>query len=141
MGTVTSADGTVSAFEEHGPEDAPAVVHVHGATAHRVVQPSPAHIAEVAGGDLRVIVFDRRGRGDSGDTEPYAVRREVEDIAALVDHAGGRAVLLGEKTFPFLPPAAAALVDVLPDGELRQVPTADHTLTPEAAVPVLRELA
>jgi pimeloyl-ACP methyl ester carboxylesterase len=98
MGFVKSADGTTIAFDEYGPADAPAVIHVYGATAHRAVRPSPAQIAEVAGGDLRVIVFDRRGRGESGDTEPYTVRRETEDIAALVAHAGGRVVLLGESS-------------------------------------------
>jgi pimeloyl-ACP methyl ester carboxylesterase len=266
MSTVTSKDGTEIAFDEHGPAGAPTVVHVYGATAHRAVQPSGSAIAELAGGDLRVIAFDRRGRGQSGDTEPYDVQREIEDIAALVAHAGGQVVLLGEssgavlaleaaragvpvdgvvmfeppfvvddqrppvpadyllrldaliaegrreealklftveavgipeeylggmtamptwqpaiqvaptlrydgrimeglmagnpaplrryaevtlpvlvlvgeQTFPFLPAAAAALVDVLPKGELRQIPTANHTLTPEAVVPVLRQFA
>ncbi|MGI5286198.1 alpha/beta fold hydrolase [Nonomuraea polychroma] len=264
MGTVRSQDGTEIAFDEYGPADVPAIVHVYGATAHRAVQPSPAAITDVAGDDLRVIVFDRRGRGESGDTEPYDVQREIEDIAALIAHAGGRAtllgessgavlaleaaraglpvdgvvmfeppfvvddqrppvpadylprldaliaegrreealklftveavgipeewlggmttmptwepaiqvaptlrydgrimeglmtgdpaalqryadvttpvlVLVGEQTFPSLPPAAAAIADVLPKGELRQIPTADHTLTAEAVVPVLRE--
>ncbi|GAA0516763.1 alpha/beta hydrolase [Paractinoplanes deccanensis] len=264
MGTVESQDGTRIAFDEHGPADAPAVVHVYGATAHRAVQPSPSEIAGAAGGALRVIVFDRRGRGASGDTQPYEVRREIEDIAALIAHAGGRAVLLGEssgavlaleaaraglpvdgvvmfeppfvvddqrppvpadylprldallaedrreealklftvesvgipeeylggmtamptwepairvaptlrydgrvmaglmagdpaplrryagvtvpvlvlvgeQTFPFLKPAAAAIAEVLPKGELLEIPTENHTLTPQAVAPPLRE--
>ena len=91
MGTVKSNDGTVIAFDEYGPADAPAVVHVYGATAYRAVQPSPADIAGVAGGDLRVIVFDRRGRGRAATPSRMPWQREVEDIAALVAHAGGRA--------------------------------------------------
>jgi pimeloyl-ACP methyl ester carboxylesterase len=59
--------------------------------------------------------------------DPAPLRRFAEVTLPVL-------VLVGEQTFPFLPPAAAALADVLPNGELRQVPTADHTLTPEAAV-------
>ena len=64
--------------------------------------------------------------------DPTPLRRYAEVTLPVL-------VLVGEQTFPFLSPAAAALTDVLPKGELRQVPTADHTLTPEAVVPVLRE--
>src|SRR3712207_6012483 len=42
--------------------------------------------------------YDRRGRGDSGDTLPYAVEREIEDIAALIDRVGGRASLYGHSS-------------------------------------------
>jgi pimeloyl-ACP methyl ester carboxylesterase len=94
--TITSADGTVIAFDVHGPADGPAVVLVHGATASRAVQPAPAAIAELTG--FRVLEYDRRGRGESGDTLPYAVEREVDDIAALVEHLGGTAWLLGESS-------------------------------------------
>jgi pimeloyl-ACP methyl ester carboxylesterase len=92
----TSADGTLIAFDAHGSSDAPTIVLIHGATASRAVQPAPAKIAELTG--LRVFEYDRRGRGESGDTLPYAVEREVEDIAALIEIAGGPVWLLGESS-------------------------------------------
>jgi pimeloyl-ACP methyl ester carboxylesterase len=64
--------------------------------------------------------------------DPAALRRYAEVAVPVL-------VLVGEETFPFLKPAAAAIADVLSKGELRQVPTANHTLTPEAVVPVLRD--
>ncbi|KAF2420868.1 alpha/beta hydrolase [Microbacterium sp. B35-30] len=93
---ISSADGTNIGFEDLGPADAPAVIYVHGATAYRAISSAPA--ALTAAGGLRVITFDRRGRGESGDAAEYAVEREIEDIAALVDHIGGNAVLLGESS-------------------------------------------
>jgi pimeloyl-ACP methyl ester carboxylesterase len=42
-----------------------------------------------------VITYDRRGRGESGDTKPYALAREVEDIEALINEAGGSAFIFG----------------------------------------------
>jgi pimeloyl-ACP methyl ester carboxylesterase len=64
--------------------------------------------------------------------DPAPLRRYAEVTSPVL-------VLVGEQTFPFLPTAAAAIAGVLPEGELRRVPTADHTLTPQAVVPVLRE--
>ena len=93
---ISSADGTRIGFEDLGPADAPAVIYVHGATAYRAISPGPAALS--ASGGLRVVAFDRRGRGESGDAEEYAVDREIEDIAALVDHVGGNAILLGESS-------------------------------------------
>ena len=91
-----SADGTQIAFDDLGPADAPAVILVHGATAYRAISPTAAALASADG--LRVITYDRRGRGESGDTETYAVEREIEDIAALLEHVGGNAILLGESS-------------------------------------------
>jgi pimeloyl-ACP methyl ester carboxylesterase len=88
-----SADGTAIAFDRSG--QGPAIVLVSGALADRSAFASLA--ARLA---LRftAITFDRRGRGDSGDTTPYAVDREVEDIAALLDVAGGSAFLFGHSS-------------------------------------------
>ena len=91
-----SADGTRIGFDDLGTADAPAVIYVHGATAYRGISAGPTALA--ATGGLRIITYDRRGRGDSGDTPPYAVEREIDDIAALVDHAGAGAILLGESS-------------------------------------------
>ncbi|WP_413452592.1 alpha/beta hydrolase [Georgenia phoenicis] len=93
----TSADGTRIAYETHGPADAPTVVWVHGATAFRAVHDVPARVAELTG--LRIVDYDRRGRGESADTAPYEVQREIEDIAAIIGALGGRvAALVGESS-------------------------------------------
>jgi pimeloyl-ACP methyl ester carboxylesterase len=92
MSTVRSSDGTPIAYEEHG--DGPPVILVDGALCHRASGPSRS-LAEHLAGDFTVIAYDRRGRGDSGDTGPYAVEREVEDIQALVEAAGGWAYACG----------------------------------------------
>ncbi|MGW2693948.1 alpha/beta fold hydrolase [Streptomyces sp. NPDC001296] len=86
----TSRDGTRIAYERTG--QGPAVVLVSGAmSTGATVAPLGAHLPD----RFSVIVYDRRGRGGSGDTEPYAVAREVEDLAALIEAAGGEAWLYG----------------------------------------------
>ncbi|TYB44628.1 alpha/beta fold hydrolase [Actinomadura chibensis] len=86
-GTVASADGTTIAYTAWG--DGDPIVIVDGATAHRATTPENARTAELLAGDFRVINYDRRGRGGSGDTAPYAVEREFEDLAAIIEGAGG----------------------------------------------------
>ncbi|WP_433441598.1 alpha/beta fold hydrolase [Nonomuraea sp. CA-141351] len=91
-GKATSADGTVIAFDRYGA--GPAVVLVHGAFTAR----GHATLAGVAAGLapwFTVYDYDRRGRGDSGDTPPYAVEREIEDLAAVIEAAGGSAMVFG----------------------------------------------
>jgi pimeloyl-ACP methyl ester carboxylesterase len=85
-----SKDGTSIAYERTG--QGPAVILVSGAMS------TGATVAPLAGPLSRhftVVVHDRRGRGESGDTQPYEVRREVEDLAALIDVVGGEASLYG----------------------------------------------
>jgi pimeloyl-ACP methyl ester carboxylesterase len=90
MEKVHSKDGTIIAFDRQG--SGPAVVLVGGATVDRSAHTAlAACLAEW----FTVLNFDRRGRGDSGDTLPYAVEREVEDIASVLDAAGGTAFLYG----------------------------------------------
>jgi pimeloyl-ACP methyl ester carboxylesterase len=84
MDAVRSADGTTIAFESSG--HGPALVLVTGAFCDRT---SPAGLAAALGPDFTVYSYDRRGRGDSGDQPPYAIAREVEDLAAVVAAAGG----------------------------------------------------
>jgi pimeloyl-ACP methyl ester carboxylesterase len=93
MSTVTSADGTSIGYEAWG--SGQPLIFVDGATAHRAVSPKPAEVAELLGDGFRVYAYDRRGRGDSGDTTPYAVQREIEDLAALIGEAGGSAMVCG----------------------------------------------
>jgi pimeloyl-ACP methyl ester carboxylesterase len=92
MQTVTSKDGTIIAYEKVG--QGPTMILVSGAMSHRNDQYAAA-FAQLLASDLTVIYYDRRGRGDSTDTQPYAVAREIEDIEALIDAAGGSAYLCG----------------------------------------------
>lgn len=92
MKRVTSKDGTTIAFDQSG--NGPAVVLVAGALGVHS-HPMFTELAEHLAPHFRVFNYDRRGRGDSGDTQPYAVEREVEDIEALIDEAGGSAFLYG----------------------------------------------
>jgi pimeloyl-ACP methyl ester carboxylesterase len=87
---VTSRDGTRIAFERLG--SGPAVVLVCGGSVDRT---SNAGLAAILASDFTVYNFDRRGRGDSGDTAPYAIEREIEDIEAVIDAAGGSAGVYG----------------------------------------------
>jgi pimeloyl-ACP methyl ester carboxylesterase len=90
MDRVSSKDGTSIAYERSG--SGPAVILVGGAT---VVRSDNAPLAGELAEHFTVYNYDRRGRGDSGDTLPYAVQREIEDIEALIAEAGGSAHLYG----------------------------------------------
>lgn len=105
MPTVSSADGTTIAYETTG--SGPALILVDGASAHRSGGRS-REIAAALAGRLTVVAYDRRGRGESDDTLPFAVAREIEDIAALIDAAGGSAALVGFSSGGALALTAAA---------------------------------
>jgi len=90
MDRVTSKDGTSIAYDRHG--SGPAVILVGGAFVDRSKN---APLATEMAARFSVYNYDRRGRGDSGDTQPYAVEREIEDIQALIAEAGGSAHLYG----------------------------------------------
>jgi pimeloyl-ACP methyl ester carboxylesterase len=103
MQTVTSKDGTTIAYEKTG--NGPALILVGGAFQdHNGLAPHAALLAEY----FTVYNYDRRGRGASGDTQPYAVQREVEDIAALIQEAGGEASVFGGSSGGVLALDAAA---------------------------------
>ena len=107
MPTVTSNDGTQIAYDSVG--SGPPLILVAGATQYRAVDQTTSELARLlAAGGFRVINYDRRGRGDSGDTQPYAVEREIEDIEALVTEAGGEASLFGMSSGAVLAAEAAA---------------------------------
>ncbi len=95
MNKVISRDGTAIAYDQTG--NGPAVILVGGALTQRSV-PEVGSLADLLAPHFTAIGYDRRGRGDSGDTAPYAVRREVEDIEALIDQAGGYAYLYGHSS-------------------------------------------
>ncbi|MER7202918.1 hydrolase [Streptomyces sp. CB01635] len=98
-----SPDGTAIAYDRTG--TGPAVILVSGAlSAGSSMEPLAARLS----GGLGAVPYDRRGRGASGDTAPYAVAREVEDIAALIDAVGGSAALYGMSSGAALALEAAA---------------------------------
>jgi pimeloyl-ACP methyl ester carboxylesterase len=90
---VTSADGTRIAFDRLG--QGPPVVVVSGMFCDRQTK---QELAERLAAQFTVVNYDRRGRGESGDTAPYAVEREVEDLGALVDAIGGTASVYGHSS-------------------------------------------
>jgi pimeloyl-ACP methyl ester carboxylesterase len=94
--TVTSHDGTIIAFDRSG--EGPALIMVSGALSHRAMNPPAAQPAAPAPPRFTVYSYDRRGRGESGDTAPYAVEREIEDLAAVIDDAGGSAFVFGHSS-------------------------------------------
>lgn len=93
METITSKDGTTLAFDRLG--SGPPVVLVCGGSVDRMAD---AAIAQELASDYTVLNYDRRGRGDSGDTPPYAIEREVEDVEAVIEAAGGSANLWGSSS-------------------------------------------
>jgi pimeloyl-ACP methyl ester carboxylesterase len=92
MNKVISRDGTPIAYDRLG--SGPPLILVDGALCHRKFGPMPK-LAPLLAKEFTVFMYDRRGRGGSGDTAPYAVEREVEDIDALIKEAGGSAFLYG----------------------------------------------
>jgi pimeloyl-ACP methyl ester carboxylesterase len=94
MRTVTSKDGTKIAFEKVG--SGPAVILVNGAMSYRrAFDTTLEDLAELLGEHFTAYDYDRRGRGESEDTEPFTKVREIQDIQALVEEAGGEAMLVG----------------------------------------------
>ena len=95
MRTVTSKDGTTIAFERSG--TGPALILVGGMFEQRAMDSETAQLAALPllAQHFSVFHYDRRGRGDSTDTQPYALEREIEDIDALIDEAGGSAFVFG----------------------------------------------
>lgn len=104
MEHTTSADGTRIAYRESG--SGTPVLIVGGAFSRAVDGDGIADALAAAG--LRAVTIDRRARGESGDTTPYAPEREVEDLGAVVDAVGGPAVLMGHSSGAILSLLAAA---------------------------------
>ena len=91
--TVTSRDGTRITFDKWG-QGLPVIV-VGGALSNRS---GGEELAQLLATHFTVYSYDRRGRGDSADTKPYSVQREIEDIEALIDSAGGSAYVYGKSS-------------------------------------------
>jgi pimeloyl-ACP methyl ester carboxylesterase len=125
---VRSEDGTPIAFERVG--QGPPLIFVVGAFNGRA---KAAPLAEALKDRFAVFTYDRRGRGDSGDTRPYAVKREIEDLGALLEEAGGEASVFGFSSGATLSLRAAARG--LPIGRLALYDpplTAEGVLVPDA---------
>jgi pimeloyl-ACP methyl ester carboxylesterase len=92
MSTVSSADGTPIDYDAYG--TGPTVILIGGATQHRAIDPRTTQVAQqLAAQGFTAIDYDRRGRDRSGDTPPWSLKREVEDVAALISAAGAPAAL------------------------------------------------
>src|SRR5512135_2991650 len=92
MEKVASKDGTQIAYDKQG--QGPAVILVDGALCYRSFGPMPG-LAALLAPHFTVYTYDRRGRGDSSNSKPFAVEHEVEDIEALIQEAGGEAFIFG----------------------------------------------
>ncbi|MFJ3289294.1 alpha/beta fold hydrolase [Streptomyces sp. NPDC086669] len=114
-----SADGTSLAYASRG--EGPPMILVSGAMS---TGDTMAPLAEALADRCTAVVYDRRGRGGSGDTQPYAVEREVEDLAALIDAVGGEAALYGVSSGGALALRAAASGLPVPRIAVYEVPFA-----------------
>jgi pimeloyl-ACP methyl ester carboxylesterase len=103
MDKVRSSDGTTIAFDRLGP--GPPVILVSGASTARGIH---VQLAELLAGQFTVYNYDRRGRGASDDLPLYAVRREVEDLDAVITEGGGAAAVFGNSSGAVLALHAAA---------------------------------
>ena len=138
-GTVTSADGTEIAFERTG--NGPPLVLVHGnGDVHEFwdLAGTRAAFAE----HYTVYAIDRRGRGESGDAAEYALEREAEDVATVVDAIDEPVTLLGHSGGALYSLEAALRTDNLRTLVLNEPPVAvgDHELDVEAAVTDTKQL-
>jgi pimeloyl-ACP methyl ester carboxylesterase len=107
MDTTRSADGTTITYDRSG--SGTPVILVNGALSdRRGSQP----LAEALAQDFTVISYDRRGRGDSGDTSPYSVAREIQDLGALIDAVGGSAAVYGHSSGAALVALAATSLPI-----------------------------
>src|SRR5262249_55056433 len=131
--TVTSADGTVIAYDRAG--DGPVLIVTVGAFCTRHTFAAPGDLTR----QFTVVTYDRRGRGDSGDTEPFAPERAYEDLAAVgaatgteppfvFGHSSGAAIALRAAAAGL--PVAGIVAYEAPfasdDAPLPQVDPADH---------------
>jgi len=108
MPFVTSKDGTRIGYSVVG--SGPALVLVDGALCWRASGPA-GPLAEQLKDRFTVYTYDRRGRGESGDTKPYAIEREVEDLDAIIEAAGGKAAVYAISSGVLLAIAAATTLD------------------------------
>jgi len=95
MKTTRSKDGTTLAYDVYG--SGPPLIYITGASCFRSFKPVLKD-AKAFAKEFTVFNYDRRGRGDSDNTLPYAIDREIEDVEAMIDAAGGTAYLYGHSS-------------------------------------------
>jgi len=136
--TITAPDGTPIAFQRTG--SGPFLVVVHGTAADHTRW---APVLPALEAQFTVCALDRRGRGGSGDAQPYALEREFEDIAAVVDSLGGPVHLLGHSFGAVCALGAARLAARLRSLTLYEPPPAGvpDLTPPEVAAEIERHLA
>jgi len=140
MSTTRSADGTTIGFDKAG--QGPALILVDGAMCCRSMGPMPKLSAQLTQ-HFTVFTYDRRGRGESGDTAPYAVEREVEDLEALITAAGASAYVHGTSSGAGLAVEAAKHLPAIEKLALYEPPfIVDHSREPmpEDYLPQMAEL-
>jgi pimeloyl-ACP methyl ester carboxylesterase len=121
MGKVISRDGTHIDFDCSG--EGPPLILTLGAFNDRT---TGAPLAGLLKSDFTVVNYDRRGRGKSGDTTPYAIDREIEDLDALIQEVGGSAFLLGYSSGGLLALHAASKGLSVPKLVLYEAPVMGH---------------
>lgn len=137
MYKITSSDGTKIVYEKTG--DGPPIIIVGGAFNDRN---SGAGLAQALSPHFTVVTYDRRGRGASGDSGPYSVDREVEDLGAVIKKLGGSAGVFGSSSGGTLALETAAAGYSIPKLALFEPPyrfNKGPKLGP-AVVPTLTEL-
>lgn len=139
MSTVISEDGTKIAFEVTG--DGPPLIIVDGAMCYRASGPSGPLAAQLAS-DFTVYTYDRRGRGETPDSE-FSVAREIEDLQALVKEAGGSVLMVGTSSGAMLALEAANAgvgVTKLALYEPPLIVDDNHAPAPVSALPEMRKI-
>lgn len=141
MSFITSKDGTKIGFSVEGV--GPALILVDGAMCYRAGNSPMPKLAALLRDTFTVYTYDRRGRGESGDNESYEIQREIEDIEALIDHAGGHASLYGVSSGALLAMYAAnaftSKVDKLAVYEAPLVLNSSRPPIPDSYVPSLQK--
>lgn len=131
MKKALSKDGTSIAFDQAG--QGPPLILVDGALCYRASGPM-GPLAKLLAPRFTVFTYDRRGRGDSSDTRPYSVEREVDDIGALLDEAGGSAFVYGTSSGAALALEAAARLSNIRKLALYEAPfIVDNSRPPQPA--------
>jgi pimeloyl-ACP methyl ester carboxylesterase len=92
MPKVISKDGTSIAYSKTG--NGPTIIVVDGALCSRAFGPTPK-LVPLLSNNFSVVTYDRRGRNESGDTAPYSVEREIEDVEELIKEAGDSVYMVG----------------------------------------------
>lgn len=129
--TVTSKDGSTISFEQAG--SGPALIVAYGAIQNLASDSARAERVALLAPHFTVFHYDRRGRGQSTDTPPYAPQREIDDLEALIDYAGGAAFVWGHSSGAALAlRAAATLGDKIPRLALYDAPYSDEPSASEA---------